>query len=113
MKLGSVDIRIHAILWLAGCIAILIFILQLWTSNSNIRLEGYYHDTIVQGMTSESPPVQEEALAACRQLLSVFPNKTHVRLYLGSILLRQKKYAEAETAFKEAAEVSAASPDEK
>ncbi len=113
MKIGPVDIRIHAIVWAVGCVAILIFILKLWSSNSDVRLEGYYHDTVIAGMNSESPPIQEEGAEACRSLLKVMPGKTNVRLYLGSILLRLKKFTEAEAAFKEAAGSSTATPDDK
>jgi tetratricopeptide (TPR) repeat protein len=58
-------------------------------------------------------PTQEESVEACRALLKVAPNKINARLYLGSLLLRLKRFSDAEAAFKEAAENAAATPDEK
>ena len=113
MRIGPVDIRIHAMIYAACILAVLIFVLRLWSSSSGVRVEGYYRDSILAGMNTDSAPSQEESVESCRNLLKVLPNKNNVRLYLGTLLLRLKKYSESELAFKETAENAAATPDEK
>ena len=113
MKIGPVDIRVHALVYVAAVLVLGIVVLNMWRSNSGVRLEGYYRGAILAGMNSDSTPVQQEAIDACKSVLNVSPQNANVRLYLAALLMKQKKFVEAETAAQETADLPAITPDEK
>jgi tetratricopeptide (TPR) repeat protein len=113
MKIGSVDVRVYAFVYLAAVLVIGIVILRVYLGNYGAWLEGYYRGSILAAMNSESTATQQEGIDACRAVLKASPQNVSVRLYLVTLLLHQKKFVEAEKESKEAAEIPAASPDEK
>src|SRR5437764_1477785 len=73
MKIGPLDIRIHALVYVAAILIIGIVILRMYLGNSGVRLEGYYRSSILAAMNSESTATQQEGIDACHLVINVSP----------------------------------------
>src|SRR5262245_5551534 len=116
MKIGPLDIRVHALVYLGAIFALIIVMLALWRSNSVGRMETVYRASIMQALIEESKntPFLDEAADKCRSLIKVTPEKISPRLYLGTILLREEgKAAEALSVLNEIEKMGQATADEK
>jgi tetratricopeptide (TPR) repeat protein len=115
MKIGPVDIRIHALVYLGGIVAMIIIMFAIWRSNSVGRVETIYRSSIMLALNVDDKDVNylEESAETCRTLIRVSPEKIAPRLYLGTILLRLNKAGEALTVFNEIEKMGSASADDK
>jgi tetratricopeptide (TPR) repeat protein len=111
MKIGSIDVSVATVAYSAGVVAALIADVTLWAAKADVRREAWHRSTILQAMYDEN--MVERGVTVCESLAASYPSRTHLRLYLANLYYRQKRFADAEAAFAEAAKSATATPQEK
>jgi hypothetical protein len=117
MKIGTIDISYRMLIYAGLIVFGVIFLWTTWNSKKELRQESYYRDTILRGLFDDKPEAQAAAIDACRGLLSHKPSHVAGRLYLGTLLMRNKENVEnlkeAQATFEQLATDPAATPQEK
>ena len=99
MKIGPIDVSIPGLCYVAGCVVGVSLLLQMYSYNKDTRVESICRSFIMRGMNDDNPDSIVSGIEKCKYLIDLYPKKVSTRLYLGSLLLRQKQYQDAQAAF--------------
>ena len=112
MNLGKLEISTPTIVYAAILLALLIVVPSMVLSRMGAMRESMRRDVIVNA-ESQGGESLAEGITACRDMIAADPKKVAPRLHLGCLLAASKNYADARKEFEAAAELVAATPEEK
>jgi tetratricopeptide (TPR) repeat protein len=113
MKIGPIEVTVPMLVYCGGFVFAGVVLMQMWNKNKDIRSESMARDQIMQAMREDANEVTDGAVQSCRSLVEQRPERMNARLFLGTLLYKQKQFKESQKAFDEAAGVSDATAQEK